>query len=90
MNFYVSAVDDMLRHPDDNPTIGIVLCRSNKKTTAEYALRNVSTPIAVSSHQWPEQLQSNLPSPEQLEMELEAAVKELESQQASDMTTDDK
>ena len=90
MNFYVSAVDDMLRHPDDNPTIGIVLCRSNKKTTAEYALRNVSTPIAVSSHQWPEQLQSTLPSPEQLEMELEAAVKELESQQASDMTTDDK
>ena len=90
MNFYVSAVDDMLRHPDDNPTIGIVLCRSNKKTTAEYALRNVSTPIAVSSHQWPEQLQGSLPSPEQLEMELEAAVKELESQQASNMKTENK
>ncbi|ESA32440.1 hypothetical protein N836_25890 [Leptolyngbya sp. Heron Island J] len=37
MNFYVSAVDVMLRHADDNPTIGLVLCRSSKKTTAEYA-----------------------------------------------------
>ncbi|WP_346293760.1 PDDEXK nuclease domain-containing protein [Sphaerothrix gracilis] len=79
MNFYVSAVDDTLRHPDDNPTIGLILCRSSKKTTAEYALRNVSTPIAVSTHRLPERLQESLPTIEQLEIELEAAAQELEA-----------
>lgn len=65
MNFYVSAVDDMLRHPDDKSTIGIILCRSKNKATAEYALRNVSTPISITTHQLPEHLQDNLPSIEQ-------------------------
>jgi len=80
MNFYVSAVDDLMRHPDDQPTIGIVLCKSSKKTIAEYALRNVSTPIAVSTHKLPKKLQSSLPTPEQLEMEMEAAVNAIEAQ----------
>ena len=83
MNFYVAAVDDMLRHPDDNPTIGMVLCRSSKSTIVEYALRDVNTPIAVSSHQLPEQLKNSLPTPDQLEMELESAAKEIEAQQQS-------
>lgn len=83
MNFYVSAVDDLLRHPDDAPTIGIVLCKSSKKTIAEYALRNVSTPIAVSTHKLPKKLQGSLPTPEQLEMELESAMKELEAHKGS-------
>ncbi|MEM9944562.1 MAG: PDDEXK nuclease domain-containing protein, partial [Cyanobacteria bacterium P01_D01_bin.36] len=39
MNFYVSAIDDLLRHRDDQPTIGIILCRAKNKTIAEYALR---------------------------------------------------
>lgn len=77
MNLYVSAVDDLLRKEHDNPTIGIILCKSKNKTIAEYALRNVNTPIAVSTHKLPKQLQANLPTAEQLEMELEAAVKEL-------------
>ena len=81
MNFYVAAVDDMLRHPDDNPTIGMVLCRSSKSTIVEYALRDVNTPIAVSSHQLPKQLQDSLPTPDQLEMELESAAREIEAQQ---------
>ena len=80
MNFYVSAVDDLMRHPDDKPTIGIVLCKSSKKTIAEYALRNVSTPIAVSTHKLPKKLQDSLPTPEQLEMEMEAAVQAIEAQ----------
>ena len=83
MNFYVAAVDDLLRHPDDKPTIGIILCRSSKNTIVEYALRDVNTPIAVSSHQLPEQLQDSLPTPEQLEMELESAAKEIEARQKS-------
>ena len=81
MNFYVSAVDDLLRHPDDQPTIGIVLCRSKKKTVAEYSLRNVSTPIAVSTHKLPETLQDRLPTAEQLEMEIDSVLKEIEGGQ---------
>ena len=81
MNFYVSAVDDMLRRGDDQPTIGIVLCKTKRKTTAEYALRNLNTPIAVSTHRLPKALQEQLPSIEQLEMELEVALKEIEDDQ---------
>lgn len=77
MNFYVSAVDDLLRHPTDNPTIGMILCRSKRKTKAEYALRNVSTPIAVSTHLLPEQLQESLPTVEQLELQLEAIASDI-------------
>ncbi|NJM98561.1 MAG: DUF1016 domain-containing protein [Phormidesmis sp. RL_2_1] len=83
MNFYVAAIDDLLRHPDDNPTIGMVLCRSSKSTIVEYALRDVNTPIAVSTHQLPAQLQDSLPTPGQLEMELETAAREIEAQQES-------
>ncbi len=83
MNFYVAAIDDLLRHPDDNPTIGMVLCRSSKNTIVEYALRDVNTPIAVSTHQLPEQLQDSLPTPGQLEIELETAAREIEAQQES-------
>lgn len=81
MNFYVSAVDDMLRHPDDQPTIGIILCRSKDRTIAEYALRNVSTPIAVATHKLPKRLQGSLPTVEQLEMEVEAAIAEIEEKE---------
>lgn len=79
MNFYVSAVDDLLRHSDDQPTIGIILCKSKDRTIAEYALRNLDTPIAVSTHQLPKQLKESLPSVEQLEMELETAISDLEN-----------
>ena len=81
MNLYVSAVDDMLRKEHDNPTIGMVLCKSKNKTIAEYALRNVSTPIAVSTHKLPDKLKDSLPTPAQMEMELEAAAQAIEAQQ---------
>lgn len=78
MNFYVSAVDALFRHADDNPTIGLILCKSKSKTTVEYALRNVSTPIGVSTHRLPESLEDSLPSVEQLEMELQSAIADIE------------
>ncbi|NEO34532.1 MAG: DUF1016 domain-containing protein [Symploca sp. SIO3C6] len=84
MNFYVSAVDDLLRHADDQPTIGIVLCRSKKKTVAEYSLRNVSTPIAISTHKLPEKLQDRLPTVEQLEIEVDSVLKDIENRQTED------
>lgn len=74
MSFYVSAIDDLMRHPDDQPTIGIILCKSKNKTIAEYALRDVQKPIGVSTHrvasELPELLKTSLPSTEVLEQEL--------------------
>jgi predicted nuclease of restriction endonuclease-like (RecB) superfamily len=74
MNFYVSAVDDLLRHGDDQPTIGIILCRTKNKTIAEYALRDVQKPIGISTHrtsaELPDLLKQQLPSVEVLEQEL--------------------
>lgn len=76
MNFYLSAVDDLLRHPDDKPTIGIVLCKSKNKVVAEYALRDISKPVGVSSfltklvESLPATLKGSLPSPKELEAEL--------------------
>jgi hypothetical protein len=80
LNFYVSEIDDLLRHEDDQPTIGIILCKSKQKTTVEYALRNLSTPIAVSTHQSPDQLRQSLPSSEQLEIEIDTKLSEIASQ----------
>ena len=72
MSFYVSAVDDLLRHSEDKPTIGMILCKSRNQAVAEYALRDVNKPIAVSQykHELPESLQDVLPSIERLEAEL--------------------
>jgi predicted nuclease of restriction endonuclease-like (RecB) superfamily len=53
MNFYLSAVDDLLRHPDDMPSIGLILCKTKNRIIAEYALRNTATPMASrSSDTW--------------------------------------
>jgi predicted nuclease of restriction endonuclease-like (RecB) superfamily len=75
MNFYLSAVDDRVRHTDDQPSIGIILCKTRNKVTAEYALRDMCKPIGVSEYQLttalPQDLESSLPTIEQLEAELE-------------------
>ena len=75
MNFYLSAADDLLRHPDDQPSIGIILCKSKNQAIAEYALRDLNKPIGVSAYQLqsalPEQLKSSLPTIEELEDVLE-------------------
>ena len=73
MNFYLSALDDTLKHPDDQPSIGIILCRSKDGLTAEYALRGMSQPIGVSTYklrELPLELQRELPTVEQLERAL--------------------
>ena len=74
MNFYLSAVDAQLRHRDDNPSIGMILCKTRKKLIAEYALRNTATPIGVSEYKLtravPAALKSSLPSIAELEKEL--------------------
>ena len=74
MNFYCAAVDDLLKHPTDQPTIGLILCQAKDRVIAEYALRNVHTPIGVSEYELtralPANLQGSLPSIEAIEAEL--------------------
>ncbi len=74
MNYYLSAVDDLLKDESDNPTIGILLCKSKDKIDVEYALRDFGKPIGVSSFNVseiiPSHLKSNLPTVEQFENEL--------------------
>jgi nuclease YhcG-like protein len=70
MNFYLSAVDDRLRHPDDKPSIGIILCKERNKVVVEYALRDTSKPMGVAqyrlSSKLPDRLQHELPTAEEL------------------------
>src|SRR5262249_42699756 len=76
MNFYLSAVDDRLRHNDDQPSIGLLLCKERDRLIVEYALRDVKKPIGVA--EWrtrlveslPKKLQSSLPTVKQIEAEL--------------------
>lgn len=74
MNFYLSAADDLLRHEQDAPSIGLLLCRTQNKVIAEYALRGVDKPLGVSTYQLaeslPAELEGSLPSIEALEQEL--------------------
>ena len=74
MNFYCSVVDDKLRHESDQPTIGLILCQQPNRILAEYALRGMDKPIGVSSYELtralPSELETSLPSIEQIEREL--------------------
>jgi YhcG PDDEXK nuclease domain len=74
MNFYLSAVDDLLKNEADNPSIGVILCKSNNRIEVEYALRDLNKPIGVSgwviTETLPDNIQSNFPTTEQFEQEL--------------------
>ena len=78
MNFYLSAVDDLMRHPDDKPSIGIILCKAKNKVVAEYALRDISKPVGISSYvtklveSLPAEFRGSLPSPEEWAREFKA------------------
>ena len=75
MNFYLSAVDDLLRHPDDKSSIGLILCKAKNRFVAEYAVRDIAKPLGVAEfrylEQLPEQLKGTLPTIEEIEAELE-------------------
>jgi len=76
MGFYLAAVDDRLRRPGDNPSIGIVLCKRRKRLIAEYALRNILAPVGVSEYRLtrdvPADLQESLPDVDEMERRLKA------------------
>jgi predicted nuclease of restriction endonuclease-like (RecB) superfamily len=71
MQFYLAALDDLVRMPDENPSIGIILCKEKRRTIVEYALRDVTKPIGVAVYRMvkrlPKELKGQLPSPEQIE-----------------------
>lgn len=74
MNFYLSCVDDLVKHESDQPSIGLILCKSKNNILAEYTLRDMSKPIGLAEYRLteslPENLQTALPTIEQLEAEL--------------------
>lgn len=71
MQFYLNAVDDLLRNPEDQPSIGIIMCRSRNKTIVEYALRKMDKPIGVAQYRLtktlPAALRDELPTVKGLE-----------------------
>ena len=75
LNFYLSAIDSQLKKEFDNPTIGILLCKSKDKIEAEYALRDINKPVGISEYRLteaiPENIKYKLPTIEELENELE-------------------
>ena len=80
MNFYLSAVNSLLRHSDDQPSIGLILCKTKNQVIAEYALEDYSKPIGISEYRLaeslPDKLQGSLPTVEELESELGSATEE--------------
>ena len=74
LSFYLSAVDSQMKAEQDNPTIGLLLCKTQNRVVAEYALRDSNKPIGVAEYQLvnalPAQLETSLPTIEQIEREL--------------------
>jgi hypothetical protein len=75
MNFYLSVVDEQLRHADDRPSIGIILCKGRNEVIVEYALRDTNKPMGVAHYQLtpgralPEALREDLPTVAELSRE---------------------
>ena len=73
-------MDRLLKQPEDNPTIGIILCKEKNKITAEYALSNLKSPIGVSSYtvnfieKLPKEFKGKLPTIEEIESELSSDI----------------
>ncbi|MDF2549249.1 MAG: hypothetical protein K0S07_316 [Chlamydiales bacterium] len=77
MNFYLTAVDENLKHPDDKLSIGLLLCKNKNKVVAEYALRDINKPLGIAQYETtlieslPDDFKGSLPTIEELEKELE-------------------
>jgi predicted nuclease of restriction endonuclease-like (RecB) superfamily len=78
LGFYLAAVDEQIKQPEDNRTIGILLCKSKNKVVAEFALKNINAPIGVSEYSLakalPQELKTNFPTIEELEAKLNETI----------------
>lgn len=74
MNFYLNLLDDFVREPDENPSIGIILCADRNRVDVEYALRGIDKPMGVAgyslTHDLPKELAGKLPDAKQIEAEI--------------------
>jgi predicted nuclease of restriction endonuclease-like (RecB) superfamily len=79
LNFYCNVINERLKHQDDQPTIGLILCQTRDRLLAEYSFSGIDKPIGISTYELtralPKGLRSSLPTVEQIEAELEEAVK---------------
>ena len=70
MQFYLTALDELKKLPDENPSIGIIICKNKERTIVEYALKSSDKPIGVATYSYykslPEEMSSLLPSPEEI------------------------
>jgi predicted nuclease of restriction endonuclease-like (RecB) superfamily len=86
MNFYLAVVDDLLKEPQNAPSIGLILCKTKNNLRVEYALRDMSAPLGVSEFRvleaLPQELESSLPTVEQLEAGLSDNMESTESEAA--------
>lgn len=83
LNYYLGAVDDILRQPDDRPTIGILICKTKKKLKVEYAISQINRPISVSSYELilkslPKELKPSIPTIKQIEEGLQKKLYDLQ------------
>jgi hypothetical protein len=74
MNFYLAAIDDRMRHKEDQPSVGLILCKQKNRVVVEYSLRDTRKPIGVSAYRLTEtlplSLRGSLPTIKQIEEEL--------------------
>ncbi len=70
MNFYLAALDEEMRHPDDQPSIGLILCKEKNRIVVEYALKSSTRPVGVAEYKLtrtlPKNLKAELPTPKQI------------------------
>ena len=70
MQFYLTALDETMKLPDENPSIGIIICKSKNRTRVEYTLKSANKPIGVATYSYydtlPEDMKALLPSPDEI------------------------
>lgn len=81
LNFYVNAVDDLIKTPAQNPTIGLLICSNKDETEVQYAFNGITTPMGVASYDKVKKLQEQLPSVEELKARIRILEEELEKKQ---------
>ena len=82
LNFYLNVIDEQLKHENDQPTVGLIICKTKDNLEAEYALKGIEKPIGISEYELkkilPDELKSSLPSIEEIENELRKTMDERE------------
>lgn len=85
INFYCSAIDDILANENDSPTIGLILCQEKNRVVAEYSLKNMTQPVGISEYQLteilPSELESSLPTIDMIEEEMENIISKKDTKQ---------